>query len=96
MDFNQLIDDITPEIYRNLKRAVEIGKWPDGRVLTVEQRALSMQAVIAFEARHLDERERTGFIDRGTKQQGELCDDEAPSASGSDQGDAEQALKWQQ
>ncbi|HSB95796.1 MAG TPA: DUF1315 family protein [Spongiibacteraceae bacterium] len=96
MDFNQLIDDITPDIYRNLKRAVEIGKWPDGRVLTAEQRALSMQAVIAFEARHLDERERTGFIDRGAKQEGELCDDEAPSASSSDPASAEQALKWQQ
>jgi uncharacterized protein len=91
MDFNQLIDDITPEIYQNLKRAVEIGKWPDGRVLTGEQRALSMQAVIAFEARHMDESERTGFIDRGSKAQGEVCDDDTLQRA-----DAEQVVKWRQ
>jgi uncharacterized protein YeaC (DUF1315 family) len=79
MDFQQLIGEITPDIYRNLKRAVEIGKWPDGRALTHEQRELSMQAVIAYELRHVDERERTGFIDRGEKQEGEVCDDEPPA-----------------
>ena len=28
--FNQAIENITPEIYQNLKLAIEIGKWPDG------------------------------------------------------------------
>lgn len=91
MNFKQLIDGITPEIYRNLKRAIEIGKWPDGRLLTTEQRELSMQAVIAFEAKHFDESERTGFIDRRSKQQGEVCDDD----HGAD-ADSEQPMKWLQ
>lgn len=87
MDFQQLIDNITPEIHRNLKRAVEIGKWPDGRPLSAEQRELSLQAVILYEARHLAEHERTGFIDRGSKAEGEVCDDDHDHA-------AEQTLKW--
>lgn len=90
MNFNELLDGITPDIYRNLKRAVEIGKWPDGRALTAEQRELSMQAVIAWELRNdVPEHERTGFIDRGSKAEGELCDDEPPV-------DAEQIVQWRE
>lgn len=89
MDFTQLIGTITPEIHLSLKRAVEIGRWPDGRKLTPEQRELSLQAVIAYEAKHLDERERVGFIDRGSKAEGELCDDEHDHDHGEPQ-----ALRW--
>jgi uncharacterized protein YeaC (DUF1315 family) len=91
MGFKQLIDEITPDIYRSLKRAVEIGKWPDGRTLTAEQRELSMQAVIAYELQHVDERERTGFIDRGGKEEGEVCDDDQPPADS-----GEQIVKWRE
>jgi uncharacterized protein YeaC (DUF1315 family) len=73
MDFTQLIGAITPEIHASLKRAVEIGRWPDGRRLTPEQRELSLQAIIAYEAIHLDERDRVGYIDRGSKAEGEVC-----------------------
>jgi uncharacterized protein len=95
MDLKQLLTQLTPDIYRNLKRAVEIGKWPDGRVLTREQRELCMQAVIAYEVQHLDEHERTGFIDRGSKAQGEVCDDEqAPAADQPEAPAADQPVKW--
>lgn len=76
MQFKQLIDTITPEIYANLKCAIEIGKWPDGRVLSSEQRELCMQAVIVYENKHIGERERTGYIDRGSKAEGEQCGDD--------------------
>ena len=62
MSFQQLLDHITPEIYENLKRAVELGKWPDGNALTKEQRGLCLQAVIAWETKHLPENKRTGYI----------------------------------
>ena len=42
--FLEAIENITPEIYQNLKLAVEIGKWPDGRKLTQEQKELTLQA----------------------------------------------------
>jgi uncharacterized protein len=89
MQFQQLIDTITPEIYANLKRAIEIGKWPDGRALTHEQRELCMQAIIVYETKNIAAAERTGYIDRGSKVEGELCDDEPPNA-----GVAPETLKW--
>lgn len=75
MNFEQLIASINPDIHRNLKRAIEIGKWPDGRLLDTEQRALCMQAVIAYE-KALPETERVGYIDRGSKAPGAVCDDD--------------------
>ena len=58
--FNDMINNITPDIYESLKLAVEIGKWADGRKLTAEQRELSLQAVIAWEIQNLPEDQRTG------------------------------------
>ena len=57
----------------SLRRAVEIGKWADGVALTREQRELCLQAVIAWEARYLENEARTGYIDRGVKSEGERC-----------------------
>lgn len=90
MEFEQLIAHINPEIHRNLQRAIETGRWPDGRRLSDEQRALSLQAVIAYEQRNLAETERTGYIDRGSKAEGELCDDD----HGADTDTGESPLKW--
>ena len=53
MDLRQLLSSITPDIYENLKRAVELGKWPDGRALSDEQKALCMQAIIAYDQRKI-------------------------------------------
>lgn len=61
-EFLEAIGNITPEIYQSLKLAVEIGKWPDGRKLTQEQKELSLQAMIAWEQQNLPEEERTGYM----------------------------------
>ena len=80
MEFEQLLSSINPEIYANLKRAVELGKWPDGRVLTPEQRQMSLQAVIAYEAKHLPEDERSGYIPpRAKKTSCETPDPQEPT-----------------
>lgn len=60
--FVEMIENITPEIYQSLKLAVEIGKWPDGRKLSQEQKELSLQAMIAWELQNLPEDERTGYM----------------------------------
>ena len=91
MNFQQMLDSITPDIYAKLKRAVEVGKWPDGRALTAEQREISLQAVIAYEQKNLQEHERRGYIDRGSKREGEMCGEGHPH---DDQVNAEQPLKW--
>lgn len=61
--FLDMIEKITPEIYQNLKQSVELGKWPNGQPLTNEQKETCLQAIIAWEAQNLPEKERTGFID---------------------------------
>lgn len=76
MDYSKLIENLTPEIYRRLRRALELGKWPDGKSLDDEQKALCMEAVIKWEALHVTPEQRTGYIDRGRKAEGETCDDE--------------------
>nr|WP_281646212.1 DUF1315 family protein [Parendozoicomonas sp. Alg238-R29] len=67
MDFEQLLSTLTPEIVASMKRAVELGKWPDGRVLTQEQREQSLQAVLAWEARNLPEEQRIGYMPQTCK-----------------------------
>lgn len=60
--FLDMLRSITPEVYDSLKLAVEIGKWPDGRKLTQEQKELCLQAMIAWEVDNLPEEERTGYM----------------------------------
>ena len=86
MDFQQLLDSITPDIYERFKKAVETGKWPDTRPLTEEQKALCLQAIIAYEQR-VPEEQRTGYVPPKTSPCAE------PPA---DHPDDEQPLKWQE
>ena len=60
--FAEMIENITPEIYQSLKLAVEIGKWPDGRKLSAEQKELCLQAMIAYELKHLPADQHTGYM----------------------------------
>ena len=59
---SELLDNITPAIYENLKRAVELGKWPNGDGISAEQRQLCLQAVIAYETKHLPPEQHSGYI----------------------------------
>lgn len=85
MDFEKLIASIDHNTVDSLRRVVELGKFPDGRAVSAEQRALCMEAVLTWEAKHLPEEQRTGYIDRGSKAAGATCDDPAPKES---------TLKW--
>ena len=61
MDFQQLLESITPEIYESFKRAVS---WASGRIhdrLAQSRKALCMQAIIAYEQRKPEE-QRTGYV----------------------------------
>lgn len=81
MDLQQLLDNITPEIYQRLKRAVETGRWPDGNKLSDAQRGLCLQAIIAFDQRKPED-ERVGFLPRKNS----VCE--------SDEEAAEKPLAW--
>ncbi|CAQ84068.1 MULTISPECIES: YeaC family protein [Photorhabdus] len=52
MELDDLLSVMTPEIYQNLVRAVELGKWQDGVPLTAEQKEYSLQMVMLWQARH--------------------------------------------
>ena len=84
----KMLAAMTPELVSAFRLAIEIGKWPDGRRLTPEQRETCMQAMIAWELKHLPEAQRTGYIDKGEKE-GEACDNPAH-----EHGQSEAAVKF--
>ena len=51
--------------YENLRRAVETGRWPDGRRLDDRQRAICREAVQAWELAHLPPEQRSGYVAPG-------------------------------
>jgi uncharacterized protein YeaC (DUF1315 family) len=61
---SKLVESLTPEMVWDLKRAIELGKFPDGRMVSEAQRELMLEAVILYDAAKLPEDERTGFIHR--------------------------------
>ncbi|WP_028305076.1 DUF1315 family protein [Oceanospirillum maris] len=64
MTLQELIQNMTPDIYSNLRQAVELRKWPNGIRLTEEQVELCMEAVIRFEIQHdMPAEDRVGFME---------------------------------
>ena len=61
---DELVESLTPDMVNDLKRAIEIGKFPDNRAVSEEQRELMIEATILYDALKLPEEERTGFIHR--------------------------------
>ncbi|MDP6968361.1 MAG: DUF1315 family protein [Gammaproteobacteria bacterium] len=62
MQYDQLLEQMTPAIYQRLKQALELGKWPDGRQLSQAQKDTCMEAVLRYQAMHLPPEEHSGFI----------------------------------
>jgi hypothetical protein len=74
MTYEELIERLDPNVYGSLRQSIELGRWPDGRKVSPEQRAISLEAVIHYENTHnMPEEDRTGYIDRGAKA-GTDCD----------------------
>lgn len=59
---SDLVAKITPEMHADLRRAIELGRFPDGNRLTKEQREGMLQTLIAWEQKHLPEEERSGYL----------------------------------
>ncbi len=69
---DELVESLTPEMVSDLKRAIELGKFPDGRVVSDEQKELMIEATILYDALKLPEEDRTGFIHRKKQASGIL------------------------
>lgn len=74
MTYEELIERLDPNVYQSLRQSIELGKWPDGRKLTPQQREISLEAIIYYENLHnIPEQGRVGYLDRGSKA-GTECD----------------------
>jgi len=94
MTLEQLIRSLSPEVYHNLRRAIELGRWPDGRKLTHEQRELCMEAVLQYEDLHqVAPQDRVGYIDLGKKAEQSSCDTEHKHDH-EDEATQERPVKW--
>ena len=69
---DELVESLTPDMVNDLKRAIEIGKFPDNRAVSEEQGELMIEATILYDALKLPEEERTGFIHRKKQASGIL------------------------
>ena len=51
MNLEQMLATITPEVYENLKYAVETGKWQNGQPVSEAQRENALQLVMAYQSK---------------------------------------------
>jgi uncharacterized protein YeaC (DUF1315 family) len=64
MTVDDLIKAMTPEVFQNMKDALELGRWPDGRKLASEQKVLCMEALIRYEEMtHVPADQRIGYME---------------------------------
>lgn len=79
MSFEDAAKQLDPTLYERFKKALELGKWPDGRELTREQKEICLQTVIVYENAHdVPEKERVGYIDNAKKKNRGGDSDEVP------------------
>lgn len=56
-DINKVIDEMPEEVYQRLVSATELGKWEDGSVLSEAQRESTLQVIMLYQARKLEQTE---------------------------------------
>lgn len=62
-DFYQRASQLSPDIYRRFKTALERGKWPDGRPVLQQQKAILLEAVILYEDKNIAAGQRLGDME---------------------------------
>lgn len=65
MTFEKVAQNLTEEVYHRLRESLQLGKWPDGKMLSDEQKKICMEAIITYEvANDVPEYKRVGYINR--------------------------------
>lgn len=68
MTVDELIKAMTPDMYRNMKSALELSRWPDGRKLDGDQKTLCMEALIRYEdMTDMPADQRIGYMEAACK-----------------------------
>ena len=62
--YRQSVRQMDRKTYDRLVEALAIGRWPDGRGLSDDQRQSAMQAVITWGELHLAPEDRVAFINK--------------------------------
>lgn len=65
MDWQAMVDGLTPEMVERLQTGVETGKWPDGTVLSTQQRDSAMQALITWQAKYANNTDHLTVNNKG-------------------------------
>lgn len=94
MDYQQLLNRLSPDIVDRLRRGVETGRWPDGTALSDAQREHSLQAVIAWDSRHRPAGERVGYVHKGADRGAQKPPQPAMQSRHSRAASAESELRW--
>ena len=74
MEYLKVLEHLNPTVYEQLKQSLEIGKWPNGELLTERQKEIVMQALIGWGDIHLPAEQRIGYIDKGKKEKSQNDD----------------------
>jgi len=88
---HSLINNMSHEIYLELKTAVELGHWSSGKILSEAQKVLSIQALISYENKHLQEKDRTAYIH---KIEHDACDSSVDNHHDHESHDQERPVKF--
>lgn len=57
MNYQKTITHMPESVYLQLKEASETGKWPNGALLTDAQKQHCLQAVLAWQAIHIEDKQ---------------------------------------
>lgn len=68
MTVDELIKAMTPDMFQNMKGALELSRWPDGRKMDGEQKVLCMEALIRYEEMtDMPSDQRIGYMESACK-----------------------------
>lgn len=62
MTYSHAIENLNQDIINKLQVAIEIGRWENGDKLTEKQLETSMQAVMFWQAKNVDNKDSEPFV----------------------------------
>lgn len=76
--FNKTVEELKPEVYGLMKRALELGKWPNGDELTDKQKEICMETIVRYDHANLPEEQRIGYIEKKKRDSGSDNEEASP------------------
>jgi uncharacterized protein YeaC (DUF1315 family) len=65
MNIDSLVNNLTPELFERLQYGAATGKWPDGTILTPEQKEQTVQLVMLYQAKVAKSNEQFTINEQG-------------------------------